>query len=145
VPRVQLPSSDNLEIANDGRMMRTATKLSTVGDIVRQRCPRCRMGGIFRYSIFRGFPKMHERCPVCDLRFEREPGYFLGAMYVSYALGVAIIATFAALLWSVTGWWVTKDIIWAVVLFLPLAPTITLFARVLWIYLDQTIDPERRP
>ena len=29
-------------------------------------------------------------------------------------------------------------------LFLPLAPTITLFARVLWIYLDQTIDPERR-
>jgi hypothetical protein len=20
---------------------------------------------------------MHERCPVCDLQFEREPGYFL--------------------------------------------------------------------
>jgi hypothetical protein len=30
-------------------------------------------------------------------------------------------------------------------IFLPLAPTITLFARVLWIYLDQTIDPERGP
>ena len=79
---------------------------------------------------------MHDRCPVCDLKFDREPGYFLGAMYVSYALGVAIVALFAALLWSVTGWWTTKDIIWAVVLFLPLAPTITLFARVLWIYLD---------
>jgi hypothetical protein len=29
-----------------------------------------------------------------------------------------------------------------VVLFLPLAPSISLFARVLWIYLDQTFDPE---
>jgi uncharacterized protein (DUF983 family) len=125
--------------------MGTATKLSTIGDILRQRCPRCRMGSIFRYSIFRGFPKMNERCSVCDLKFEREPGYFLGAMYMSYGLGIVIVTVFAALLWSITGWWITKDTIWAVVLFLPLAPTITLFARVLWIYFDQTVDPERRP
>jgi uncharacterized protein (DUF983 family) len=124
--------------------METAKKFSTLGSIVRQRCPRCRMGSIFRYSIFRGFPKMHERCPACDLRFDREPGYFLGAMYVSYGLGIAFVAIIAGLLWYVTGWWITKDTIWAVVIFLPLAPTITLFARVLWIYLDQTIDPERR-
>jgi uncharacterized protein (DUF983 family) len=103
------------------------------------------MGSIFRYSIYRGFPKVHERCLVCNLKFDREPGYFLGAMYVSYGLGLGIVALLAALLWYVTGWWITKDTIWAVVLFLPLAPTITLFARVLWIYLDQTIDPERRP
>ena len=125
--------------------MASATKLSTVGDILQQRCPRCRSGSIFRHSIFLGFPKMHERCPVCDLKFDREPGYFLGAMYVSYGLGIVIIALFAALLWYVTGWWITKDTIWAVVLFLPLAPTVTLLARVLWIYLDQTIDPDRRP
>jgi uncharacterized protein (DUF983 family) len=124
--------------------MGTSTKLATVGDILRQRCPRCRAAKIFRYSIFRGFPKMHDRCPVCDLKFDREPGYFLGAMYVSYALGIGIVALIAALLWWITGWWIAKDTIWAVVLFLPLAPTITLFARVLWIYLDQTIDPERR-
>jgi uncharacterized protein (DUF983 family) len=124
--------------------MGTATKLATLGDILHQRCPRCRAGNIFRYSIFRGFPKMQERCPVCDLKFEREPGYFLGAMYVSYGLGIVFVAIVAALFWSFTGWWITKDTIWAVVLFLPLAPTITLFARVLWIYLDQTIDPERR-
>jgi hypothetical protein len=88
---------------------------------------------------------MHDRCPVCDLKFDREPGYFLGAMYVSYGLGLVFVALIAALLWSFTGWWITKDTIWAIVLFLPLAPTITLLARVLWIYLDQAIDPERRP
>jgi len=124
--------------------MGTATKLRTLGDILHQRCPRCRSGNIFRYSIFRGFPKMHERCPVCDLKFDREPGYFLGAMYVSYGLGIVIVAALAAVLWRATGWWITKDTIWAMVIFLPLAPTITLFARVLWIYLDQTFDPERR-
>lgn len=123
--------------------METATP-STVKSILRQRCPRRRVGNIFRYSIFRGFPRMHDRCPVCDLRFEREPGYFLGAMYISYTLGLAIIALLATLLWFITGWWITKDTIWGVVLFLPLAPTVTLFARVLWIYLDQTIDPERQ-
>ena len=83
---------------------------------------------------------MHDRCSFCDLKFEREPGYFLGAMYFSYALGLVIIALIAALLWSVTGWWITKDTIWAVVLFLPLAPTITLFARVL-----DLSRPDHRP
>ena len=86
---------------------------------------------------------MCERCSVCDLKFEREPGYFLGAMYLSYGLGVLIMAPIAALLWVLTGLWITKVIIWAFVLFLPSAPTITLFARVLWIYLDQSVDPAR--
>jgi uncharacterized protein (DUF983 family) len=111
--------------------------------ILQQRCPRCRTGKIFRSSIFRGFPKMYERCEVCDLKYEREAGYFLGAMYISYGLALATIAIIAALLWSVTSWSIVKDIAWAAILFLPFAPSLTLFARVLWIYLDQTVDPER--
>jgi uncharacterized protein (DUF983 family) len=118
-------------------------KSHTLLDIVRQLCPRCRTGKIFRRSVFLGFPKMNARCPVCDLRFEREPGYFLGAMYISYGLALLIITSIAALLWSVTHWWITTDTIWAVVLFLPFAPAITYFSRVLWIYFDQTFDPDR--
>jgi uncharacterized protein (DUF983 family) len=124
-------------------VMETVTMPSTLGSILQQRCPRCRTGRIFRYSIFRGFPRMYERCSVCELKFEREPGYFLGAMYVSYGLALLTIALIAVSLWAVTGWWITKVTVWAVVLFLPFAPMITLFARVLWIYLDQTIDPEQ--
>ena len=86
---------------------------------------------------------MCERCPVCDLKFQREEGYFLGAMYISFGLALVIIALIAALLWATTGWWITRVTIWAVVLFLPLAPAISLLARVLWIYLDQTFDPEK--
>lgn len=101
------------------------------------------MGTMFRSSIFRGFPKMNERCPVCDLKFEREEGYFLGAMYISYGLAVMVIGIFTLVLWATTNWWITSATIWGVLLFLPLAPTITLFSRVLWIYLDQRLDPEK--
>lgn len=84
---------------------------------------------------------MHARCPVCDLEFEREQGYFLGAMYISYGLALVTIAVLTFLLRALTGWTWTRDITIALILFLPLAPLLTLFARVLWIYLDQSIDP----
>jgi uncharacterized protein (DUF983 family) len=100
---------------------------------------------MFRTSIFRGFPKMHECCPACGLKFEREEGYFLGAMYISYGLALVTIVGLALLLWIVTKWSLQKVTVWAILLFLPLAPTLTLFSRVLWIYLDWVIDPERAP
>jgi len=87
---------------------------------------------------------VHPRCPVCDLKFEREQGYFLGAMYISYGLALITIAVLAILFRAFTTWSWTRDIIWALILFLPLAPFLTLFARVLWIYLDQSIDPSTR-
>ena len=87
---------------------------------------------------------MSPRCSVCGLKFQREEGYFLGAMYISFGLALVIIALIALLLWAMTGWWITKAVVWAVVLFLPLAPGISLFARVLWIYLDQAFDPDLR-
>ena len=85
---------------------------------------------------------MWELCPNCGLKFEREPGYFLGAMYISYGLGLIVIVAWGLLLWAVTSWSLMKITLWAILLFLPLVPIITLFSRVLWIYLDQAIDPE---
>jgi len=64
-------------------------------------------------------------------------------MYISYGLGVAFIVVFGAVLWVLTHWRVDKVAIWAVLLFLPFAPMLTFFSRVLWIYLDQKFDPER--
>jgi uncharacterized protein (DUF983 family) len=99
---------------------------------------------MFRSSIYWGFPGMHDRCPNCGLRFNREPGYFLGAMYVSYGLALVAIVVIGTVLWALTGWRIDKVTIWAVLLFLPFAPMLTLLSRVLWIYLDQAIDPETK-
>jgi len=63
-------------------------------------------------------------------------------MYISYGLALAVIALIGAALWALTGWRVDKIVILAVLLFLPFVPMLTLLARVLWIYLDQKIDPE---
>ncbi len=41
---------------------------------------------------------MHRECPRCGLKFEREPGYFLGAMYISYGLGAGLVLAGMALL-----------------------------------------------
>ena len=84
---------------------------------------------------------MNARCPACDLKFEREEGYFLGAMYISYGLALAMILAIGLGLWATTPWPLQKVTVWAIVLFLPLAPTLTLFSRILWLYLDWAIDP----
>jgi uncharacterized protein (DUF983 family) len=110
--------------------------------ILRQLCPRCHTAKIFRRSIFL-FPAMHERCPACGLKFEREEGYFLGAMYIAYGLALVTIAIFGLLLWRLAHWSFQTTVIVAVLLFLPFAPVLTIMARVLWIYLDQTLDPDR--
>src|SRR5215471_9830876 len=120
--------------------MKSGIDVSLVSAVLRQLCPRCRTARMFRKSIFTGFPGMLEMCPNCGLRFNREPGYFLGAMYISYGLGLVTIVGLALLFWGLTSWSLMKITLWAILLFLPLAPTLTLFSRVLWIYLDQAID-----
>ena len=87
---------------------------------------------------------MHDRCPNCGLHYNREPGYFLGAMYIGYGLALAEIFVLSVALWALTRWRLDKVVFWATVLFLPFAPVLTFLARVLWIYLDQTVDPERK-
>jgi hypothetical protein len=87
---------------------------------------------------------MHDLCPACVLLFNREQGYFLGAMYISYGLALAVILIIGVILWALSSWRLDQIAIWAVVFFLPFAPMLTFLSRVLWIYLDQTIDPETK-
>jgi uncharacterized protein (DUF983 family) len=115
--------------------------ISSLSGIVRQLCPRCRRGKMFDYSIFCGLPHMREQCPECGLKFAREPGYFLGAMYISYGLAILTIPLLALILWAFTGWPLERVAIRACVIFLPLAVPIALLSRVLWIYIDRFIDP----
>jgi len=121
--------------------MNAKAHVSARKGIFHQLCPRCRIGRIYPTSIFRGFPRMNERCAACDLKFEREQGYFLGAMAISYALAVALAAVVAASLWAATSWSLERAVL---VAFLPLAflaPTLAKFSRVLWIYFDRSVDP----
>ncbi len=110
--------------------------------MLRQLCPRCGQGRIFGTSIFRPFPRLNERCPVCGLKFEREQGYFLGAMVVSYILAILMIPLLAAIIWVITRWRLNWVVVASIILFIPVAPALSSFSRVLYIYFDQAIDPD---
>lgn len=56
------------------------------------KCPRCGKGPVFKNSIISGkFTETHEACSHCKLPYEPETGFFFGAMYMSYAIVIAII------------------------------------------------------
>jgi uncharacterized protein (DUF983 family) len=110
--------------------------------ITHQRCPRCREGAIFRKPLWRGFLAMHERCPACGLKYEREPGYFLGALYFSYALSIPPVLAIMLLFWRITTWPFDFVIAAGFVAWLPFVPAVTRWARVLWMYVDRHFDPD---
>ncbi len=63
------------------------------------KCPRCRRGLMFKdKNAYRKLKlshifDMYDNCPVCDQKYDLEPGFWYGTGYVSYALAVAISAT----------------------------------------------------
>lgn len=83
---------------------------------------------------------MYPNCPRCGLLFEREPGFFLGSMYYSYGIGVFAVAPLCVALYlldySVT---VIGVSIFAELILL--SPLLFRYSRVLWMHMDQKIDP----
>lgn len=99
---------------------------SQLDAIVNYKCPRCRKGDMFQHPISRisKFDKMYKHCPNCNVHFEQEPGFYFGAMYISYAFSVAIFVVMALILYIVFGdpeLWVYMVVVpFSVLLLLPL-------------------------
>lgn len=105
--------------------------------MLRQRCPRCRLG-----RLFRGPFTMNDPCPVCGLLFQREEGYFLGAMYTSYILSSALLTVFYLAAAALLPTWSSLMVAVAAVLaFLPFTPAVFRYSRVMWIYFDRAVCP----
>jgi uncharacterized protein (DUF983 family) len=112
--------------------------------ILRQRCPICHEGRVWRSGI-----TMNETCPACGIVFEREQGYWLGALYVAYALSVPVLSALTILIWLVFS---TSDrpvdfgrsFLIAMAAFVPMSPIVFRYSKVVWMHLDQLIDPRGR-
>jgi hypothetical protein len=85
---------------------------------------------------------MNEVCPDCGLRFGREPGYFTGAMYVSYVLAVPILGGLTLLFWLGLRWEPEWAFAAACVVLLLCVPSIFRYSRIVWIYFDRWTEPE---
>lgn len=85
---------------------------------------------------------MNERCPICSLRFEREQGYFIGSMYITYAFASIIIALATISLYSLFPHWSDITIFLAACgVLLPFVPPIIRYSRVIWMSFDRSFDP----
>ena len=90
--------------------------------ILNEKCPNCGKGDVYeKKKKFIELPVMREECTECHYHFDREPGYFLGAMYISYALAVLQgILTFLVLytfLPNISTIWVVAIILFVISLF----------------------------
>lgn len=102
------------------------------------RCPRCHQGPLFTYPTYRvtKFSQMLDSCPVCGQAYEPEPGFYWGAMFVSYGFSVAIFALSGVGLYYLAG----DPAVWVYVLTVAVATVLTMplvfrYSRALMLYL----------
>jgi hypothetical protein len=83
---------------------------------------------------------MNETCPVCGLKFEREPGYFTGAMYASYAFALVTTSYWVILLAMGAPAWVVIGL--PAIQLVIQTPITFRYSRVMWLHLDHGFDPQ---
>jgi uncharacterized protein (DUF983 family) len=132
-----MPAISQAPSANGRPAFPEPTWAARLWAVVMQRCPRCCRGKMFRGSF-----AMNDPCPVCGLIFQREEGYFLGAMYVSYVIASVLLGAFFVL-----AWWLFPDwnplliVLAATVPYLPLTPAVFRYSRVVWVHFERWVCP----
>ncbi len=109
--------------------------MSLLKAVLLMRCPRCRKG-----SLFSGPLRTRERCTECNLVFERAAGYFTGAMYISYTLGIFLTLPvwFTLLYLREPLWLVLSASVAAVAVLMPISFH---YSRVIWLHVDYRFEP----
>jgi uncharacterized protein (DUF983 family) len=111
--------------------------------ILFNKCPRCHTGNFFRGKHpydFKNFGKMNPHCPVCEEDFERESGYYLGAMYVSYGMNIGLGLGLFLLTVVLLGMDTLAFLFIFLASVLLLFPLIFWFSRLIWINLFVKFD-----
>lgn len=104
--------------------------------ILMAKCPRCREGNMFLPGTLysRKFADMYPKCPCCGQDFEPEPGYYYGAMYVSFGFSTAIfLSVLFALSFLVEELTLTMVMVTITVIVVGLLPIMFRLSRATWI------------
>ena len=115
----------------------------SIVSVFKGRCPKCKSERIFNKKgnllLFK-IPKMNSKCNKCDFLFDKESGFFFGAMFVSYALIVAQAVTIFVVLHAFLDFsYITTFI--SIIVLITLIGTINYrLSRIIWIYLFYSDD-----
>ena len=106
-------------------------------------CPRCRKTKMFASPLYKFKPfDMKKSCPVCHQKFEPEPGFYYGAMFISYIfIGFLSLGVVGLLVFKFN---LSVDLAFVILLvFIGLIFMWNLrFSRSLWIHLVVKHDPK---
>lgn len=113
-------------------------KKSDLLSMLEAKCPRCHTGSMFQHPLLKvsKFDKMNKVCPHCGFNYEPEPGFFYGAMYISYAISVGIFLVTGFILFNFFNdppLWVYITTVPTIVLLL--LPFTFRYSRVIYLYL----------
>ena len=122
--------------------------LGAIRSVFRCRCPRCYKGKMFTYPLGPNVKKdlvMNKKCEVCGLDFEQEPGYYYGAMYVSYAFSmIELVITLLMIYWITGEISVITAFIAITAVLLLLSPVNFRWGRAGWLAIFYRIDKHIR-
>ncbi|GAB3182146.1 DUF983 domain-containing protein [Telluribacter humicola] len=111
-------------------------KGTKIYSILANKCPRCHEGDFFQthnpYDL-RNFDKLHDRCQHCNENFTREPGFYIGSMYISYALSTALTVVTFVLFVVLLGFDELRVLYVLLPAFVFLLPVSFRTARLIWI------------
>jgi hypothetical protein len=114
--------------------------------IFKLKCPCCQQGDLFinknPYNI-KMLDKMNPKCPVCGTDFERETGFYYGAMMISHATTTMIAVIVHLVVYHFYGWEILPNLISITTIILVLFPVIFRSSRAIWINFFVKYDPDR--
>lgn len=104
--------------------------------ILKGRCPKCHTASMYKdtnpYHLGSLF-EMHNRCSQCNTKYKIEPSFFYGAMYVSYAVGIAFAAAAFVIAFLFIGTSLINTFIVIVATLVVFMPVIIRLSRNIWI------------
>src|SRR5262245_58417027 len=106
---------------------------------LRLRCPNCGLGSLYKSPF-----GMRARCEYCDITFEREQGYFIGAIYVNIIVTESLLLLLLVIYSLVTGAINERIIVILIVMAIVLPLVFYHHSRSLWLSFDHIMDPEKR-
>lgn len=86
--------------------------------------------------------KMQVRCSHCNTKYKIEPSFFYGAMYVSYAVGIAFAVAAFVIAFLIIGASLLYTFMAIVVTMVVFLPVIIRLSRNIWINIFIKYDPK---
>ncbi len=124
------------------QMLKKGSKLNS---ILTGSCPRCQNESMYLDKNplhFSKLLKMNEKCSHCDLKYQIEPSFFYGAMYVSYGLNVALGVAAFIISYVILNSSIKTAFISIIVSNVVLFPFVLRWARNVYINMFVSYDPD---